>query len=49
VLALDKSSQTGRYYTDIARRLAGEEVPIDPIEDDPTLFERISGIFRGGR
>ncbi len=49
VLTLDKSSRTGQYYTDIARRLAGEEVPIEPIEDNPTFLERISGIFRGGR
>jgi len=49
VLVLDKSSKTGKYYTDIARRINGEEVAIDPIEDTPSLIERISNMFRGGR
>jgi len=49
VLVLDKSSRTGKYYTDIARRINGEEVAIDPIEDTPSLIERISNMFRGGR
>jgi septum formation inhibitor-activating ATPase MinD len=49
VLVLDKSSRTGKCYTDIARRINGEEVAIDPIEDTPSLIERISNMFRGGR
>ena len=49
VLVLDKSSRTGKYYIDIARRINGEEVAIDPIEDTPSLIERISNMFRGGR
>ena len=49
VLVLDKSSKTGKYYTDIARRINGEEVAIDPIEDTPSLIERISNMLRGGR
>ena len=49
VLVLDKSSRTGKYYTDIARRINGEEVAIDPIEDTPSLIERISNMLRGGR
>ena len=49
VLVGDKSSRTGKCYLDIARRITGEEVPIDPIEDNPSLLERISGMFRGGR
>jgi septum site-determining protein MinD len=49
VLVLDKNSQTGKYYIDIARRINGEEVAIDPIEDTPSLIERISNMFRGGR
>lgn len=49
VLVLDKRSQTGKYYIDIARRINGEEVAIDPIEDTPSLIERISNMFRGGR
>lgn len=48
-LALDKSSRTGKSYTDIARRITGEEVPVDIIEDNPSLMERISNMFRGGR
>lgn len=49
VLVLDKSSKTGKCYIDIARRINGEEVAIDPIEDTPSLMERISNMFRGGR
>lgn len=49
VLVLDKSSRTGKCYIDIARRINGEEVAIDPIEDTPSLIERISNMFRGGR
>ena len=49
VLVLDKSSKTGKCYIDIARRINGEEVAIDPIEDTPSLIERISNMFRGGR
>jgi septum site-determining protein MinD len=49
VLVLDKSSRTGKYYIDIARRINGEEVAIEPIEDTPSLIERISNMFRGGR
>ena len=49
VLVVDKSSRTGKCYMDIARRITGEEIPIDPIEDSPSLMERISGMLRGGR
>jgi septum site-determining protein MinD len=48
-LALDKNSRTGKSYSDIARRITGEEVPVDIIEDNPSLMERISNMFRGGR
>lgn len=48
-LVHDKSSQTARYYVDIARRLIGESIPVDIIEDSPSIIERISSMFRGGR
>ena len=44
-LALDKNSRTGKSYSDIARRITGEEVPVDIIEDNPSLMERISNVL----
>ena len=49
VLVLDKASKTGKYYIDIARRILGENIKIDPIEDNPSLMERLSGMFQGKR
>jgi septum site-determining protein MinD len=49
VLVLDKNSKTGKYYMDIARRITGESIKIDPIEDNPSLMERLSGMFQGKR
>ena len=49
VLVLEKNSKTGKYYMDIARRITGESIKIDPIEDNPSLMERLSGLFQGKR
>ncbi|MCX6014369.1 MAG: septum site-determining protein MinD, partial [Chloroflexales bacterium] len=49
VLVLDKKSRTGKCYIDVARRINGEAVPIEPIEDNASLIERLSNMFRGGR
>lgn len=41
----DQQSRAGRAFLDIARRLAGEEVPFMALQDNPGLMERFLGIF----
>lgn len=41
----DASSHAGRAYLNIARRLAGEDIPVLDVTDQPGLMERLIGIF----
>lgn len=45
VAVLDRGSRAGRAFTDIARRLAGEDVPLTVFDDTPSLMSRIFGAF----
>jgi septum site-determining protein MinD len=45
VAVLDRVSRAGRSFSDIARRLAGEEVPFPALEEHPGLMERLFGMF----
>jgi septum site-determining protein MinD len=38
-----RASQAGRAFTDIARRLMGEDVPMMVLNDDQSLFDRVFG------
>jgi septum site-determining protein MinD len=41
----NQSSLAGRAFHNIARRVAGEDVPFMNIEDNPGMFERLFGMF----
>jgi septum site-determining protein MinD len=41
----NQGSLAGRAFHNIARRVAGEEVPFLHIEDNPGMFERLFGMF----
>ena len=41
----DQQSRAGKAFLNIARRLAGEEVPFMALQDNPGLMERFLGIF----
>jgi septum site-determining protein MinD len=41
----DQQSRAGRAFLNIARRMAGEEVPFMALQDTPGLVERFLGIF----
>ncbi len=45
--ALDQRSRAGRAFRDIARRLNGEEVPFEPLEQRDGFFGRISRLVGG--
>ncbi len=45
--ALDQRSRAGRAVRDIARRLNGEEVPFEPLEQRDGFFGRISRLVGG--
>jgi septum site-determining protein MinD len=42
---LNRGSLAGRAFTDIARRLAGEDVPFMALDEQPSVLERFFGIF----
>jgi septum site-determining protein MinD len=43
VAVMQKGSQAGRAYTDIARRLLGEDVPMLVLMDDQSLLDKFMG------
>jgi septum site-determining protein MinD len=45
VAVLDRVSQAGRAFTDIARRIKGEQVPFMVIDDNQGMLERFFGMF----
>jgi septum site-determining protein MinD len=49
VAVLDNGSRAGRAFTDIARRITGEQVPFMPLDEQPGLFERLFGGLFGRR
>ncbi len=49
VAVLDKASRAGRAFQDIARRIAGEEVPFASLDEPHGMLDRFIGIFRTPR
>lgn len=47
-IALQEDSRAGRAFRNIARRLNGEEVPFESLEDGDGFFGRISRLVRPG-
>ncbi|NPV85062.1 MAG: septum site-determining protein MinD [Anaerolineae bacterium] len=47
-VALDGKSRAGKAFQNIARRLKGEEVAMDELEEKPDLLHRLSRVFRSG-
>lgn len=47
-IALDAKSRTGQAFHNIARRVAGEEVPFVTVDGDHGFFGRISKLIRSG-
>ncbi|GAB4110401.1 MAG: septum site-determining protein MinD [Roseiflexaceae bacterium] len=45
VVVLDKTSRAGRAFQDVARRVTGEDVPFPSLEEQPTLVDRVLGMF----
>jgi septum site-determining protein MinD len=45
VAVLDRLSQAGRAFNDIARRIKGEQVPFMALEDNQGMLERFFGMF----
>jgi septum site-determining protein MinD len=45
VAVLDRSSRAGRAFSEIARRLAGEDVPITVFDENPGILNKIFGAF----
>lgn len=45
VAVRDRSSRAGRAFFDIARRIAGESIPITLIEEPQGLMDRLFGMF----
>jgi septum site-determining protein MinD len=43
VAVMQKASQAGRAYSDIARRLLGEDVPMIVLTDDQSLLDKFFG------
>lgn len=41
----DQQSRAGKAFLNIARRLAGEEVPFMALQDNPGLMDRLFGMF----
>jgi septum site-determining protein MinD len=46
VAVLDRGSRAGRAFADIARRIAGEEVPFPSLDEEPGFMERLFAMFR---
>jgi len=47
-IVLNDNSRAGQAFRNIARRLAGENVPMMPLDDGNGLFKRLSRLFGGG-
>jgi septum site-determining protein MinD len=47
-IALDASTRAGAAFRDIARRLTGEDVPFESMDDRNGFFGRISRLMRAG-
>jgi len=47
-VVLDGKSKAGQAFTNIARRLNGEEVPFMSLDDEGGFFGRLARIFRSG-
>lgn len=47
-IVLNGKSKAGQAFRDIARRLQGEQVPFPPLEDQNSIFKRVSRLFRAG-
>jgi septum site-determining protein MinD len=47
-IALDASTRAGAAFRDIARRLTGEDVPFESMDDRNGFFGRISRLIRAG-
>lgn len=45
VAVLDRASLAGRAFLDIARRVAGEDVPLMAIDEQQGMLERLFGLF----
>ena len=45
VAVLDRASQAGRAFSDIARRIKGEQVPFMRSEEQPGVLDRFFGMF----
>jgi septum site-determining protein MinD len=45
VAVLDRGSQAGRAFTDIARRIKGEQVPFMALEENQGVLDRFFGMF----
>src|SRR5437899_1373247 len=44
----DKRARSGRAFLNAAQRILGEEVPLDEVEDSPTLLERLRRLLGFG-
>lgn len=47
-IVYDKHSPAGRAFVSAAQRIMGEEIPLDEIEDAPTLMERLRRLLGFG-
>lgn len=45
VAVLERGSRAGRAFGDIARRIAGEDVPFPALDEEPGFFERLFAMF----
>jgi septum site-determining protein MinD len=43
--AMDDKNRAGQAFRDVARRLKGEDVPFQPLEDNKTFFQRLAARF----
>jgi septum site-determining protein MinD len=48
-IVLDEQSTAGQAYRNIARRVAGEDVPFLNLEEPQGIFERIKNLFRSSK
>jgi len=47
-IALNGKSRAGNAFRNIARRLSGEQVPFEELNDDGNIFGRLAKLFRPG-
>jgi septum site-determining protein MinD len=45
VAVLDRASRAGRAFSDVARRIAGEQVPMPTLEDEQGVFDKLFGML----